>query len=112
MTLQHPMTPTDTLLTLGATMRLTRVVVEDDIGVYARMPVINWVRKHHPNYASFIADGMTCPNCVGYWVGVGVLTTTIATKGTRLERPWRWLMAGLTLNLVNVVAGRAVDYWG
>ncbi len=113
------MTPTDAALIVGATARLTRLVVADDLGKFwVQEPVSDIAATyadHHDGQAPAwwrYADGLSCPNCVGFWIGAGVLTVTTATKGTRLAKPWRFVMAALTLNVVTVVAGSRVEYWG
>jgi hypothetical protein len=87
-------------LTLGATVRLTRLVINDDIGEWwIRDPLDAWVhqtpaRMRHHKYV----EGLTCPYCVGYWIGAAVLASHAALGHTRL---WRYVMASLTLNEVS-----------
>jgi hypothetical protein len=92
-------------LTLGTTLRLTRLIVADDLGAWwLRWPVDNakhrWMQRHgtsvEPGWARY-ADGLTCPFCVGYWVGAAVLASYAVAGHTRA---WRFLAATLTLNEV------------
>lgn len=97
------MPPTDALLILGATLRLTRLITTDDLGAW-------WVRE--PAYRAAIRHlertgnipwwdryraGLSCPFCCGYWIGTGVLATHAFAGRTR---SWRFVAATLTLNLV------------
>lgn len=47
-------------------------------------------------------EGLDCPWCVGYWLGAGVLAGSVLTHGTRAEKPWRFLLGTLTLNVASV----------
>lgn len=105
--------PTDTALILGATMRLTRLVTGDDLGVWwVQEPAEGWVEAHPGHPAGKYAAGLGCPACVGYWVGVGVLVSYAATRRSPAgRRVWRFVAGSLTLNLVSVTAGAQVGYW-
>jgi len=105
----------DALLIVGATMRLTRFITQDDLGaMWVKDPIDRWMHSKPARLEAvdhrYLA-GLECPHCVGTWVGFAVLATTLATRRTRLAGPWRFVMAGLTLNTVSVVAGDAVKYW-
>lgn len=100
----------DSGLVLGATMRLTRAVVSDDIGAW-------WVkdpldRLHHEGRLGHLdhkwLGGLECPYCVGFWIGAGVLATKHIAKATGLMGPWRFVTSALTLNEVAAHAGIAL----
>jgi hypothetical protein len=84
-------------------MRLTRLVVVDDLGAWAiRYPAYRWAAKVDPTergWPSKAVSGLDCPFCVGTWVGFAVLAATAVTRDrTPLGRAWRFVAAGLTLN--------------
>lgn len=102
----------DLALTLGATMRLTRLVVTDDLGQWwLKDPLDRWIeerrrlhqRAHPRTLANTRApfapwwlkyrDGLDCPFCVGFWIGAAVLL--LQSRG---GKPWRFVAAALTLN--------------
>lgn len=105
----------DVLLVLGFTLRLIRLVITDDLGVrLIQEPVRKWVLRHHeppklgdPNpyvkpWRGVLYDGLTCPFCVGFWLGVlAVLSLTVAwTVGGALLIVWRIVAASFTLNYI------------
>jgi hypothetical protein len=115
-------------------MRLTRLITNDDLGQWwVKDPLDAWMHQHpalecgartpdryetveamsvgRMRYHRYLA-GLECPHCVGTWVGFGVLAATLATRRTRLAGPWRFVMAGLSLNTAAVAAGDAIKYWG
>jgi len=111
---------TDTVLVIGATARLTRAVVADDIGWwYVREPAFRWA-EYDPEAEEGptgnrqrLVSGLDCPHCVGFWIGVGVLAmTAVAPRGTRRGTAWRWGMAALGLNTAVTVVGGQLEYFG
>lgn len=100
-------------LVLGATMRLTRLVVTDDIGKwFIRNPARSWANSHelpinqwtgdvenatNPDngWRSKLVSGLDCPFCAGFWIGVLVLLTYKLFGKTAL---WRFVAGALTLN--------------
>lgn len=97
------MPPTDTILILGATLRLTRLVTTDDLGAWwVREPAYQAAVRHmartgQPPWWDKYRAGLSCPHCCGYWIGAGVLATHALAGRTR---SWRFVAATLTLNLV------------
>lgn len=116
----------DLLLLLGATARITRLITTDDLGLWwVRYPAMRWaVRADHavderrgisqhrmatmtetkewePGWRGKLVTGLSCPFCVGFWVGV-VLVATLALAGGPGEASplWRYLMAPFTLNYI------------
>lgn len=105
---------TDTALVAGATARLTRLVVADDLGEWwVKAPVYTAIHRHaerHPGFdivkAYNYAGGLSCPFCVGFWIGTGVLAVTAATSPRSLSgRAWRFGLAALSLNYVTAHVG-------
>jgi len=101
------MKPLDAVLVLGATMRLTRLVVTDDLGRWAvRDPAYHWAGDYDPDEIpegtrQRLVSGLDCPFCVGTWIGFGILAVTGSTSSrSRVGRAWRFLLGGLALNEV------------
>jgi hypothetical protein len=95
----------DAALVLGATMRLTRLVVTDDLGMWTiKWPAYRWAQRLDPEATTWrakLTSGLDCPFCVGTWIGFGVISATVLTSPQHsLGRFWRFVMAGLTLNEV------------
>jgi hypothetical protein len=113
------LTPRDVVLVVGSTMRLSRLVVADDLGRWMVVwPAYRWAERHRrplppapgpfapeqewaPNWRDRLVTGLDCPFCVGTWIGFAVLgATSLSSPQTRLGRLWRFVMAGLALNEV------------
>lgn len=99
--------PTDAALIVGATLRLTRLVVDDDLGEWCiKTPAHNTISSHYrkrgedtPQWAHDALSGLDCGWCIGFWVGAGVYTTTTLTTPTsRTGLLWRHIMGALALN--------------
>ena len=93
----------DGLLTLGATLRLTRLVVVDDLGeMWVRAPmyraVLDLVPQHQHSTAIRYLEGLECKWCVGYWIAVGTLASEALTRDTPLRPAWRFVTGTLALN--------------
>lgn len=110
----------DLALVTGTTLRLTRLVVTDDLGEWwVRVPVQRWlvadphrepmtygggegtVVTTYPRQEKWgkYAEGLECPFCVGYWIGTGVLLSYyLARSSPRTLAAWRFLAGSLTLN--------------
>lgn len=97
----------DTVLALGAALRVSRLLTTDDLGLWAvREPAFRWA-GYDPTYQpghdhrQRLVSGLECPFCVGYWVGVGVLASLALARHTGSSHTaWRFVAAGLTLNYV------------
>lgn len=100
----------DAALALGATLRLTRLVVTDDLGRWwVKAPLYDLVFDAIPeddqrnrNRAVSYLSGLDCPFCVGYWIGVGVLAMP-------RNRAWRFVAGTLTLNYLAGHIGSRLD---
>lgn len=120
------------LLAVLATARLTRLVVADDIGLwYVRGPAALWaVEREAPlsevpepdrgdeedavdlrealspalGWRSRLVSGLSCPFCVGFWIGVLVLLSLALVGGPSSDSTaadvWRWVAAPFALNYV------------
>lgn len=111
-------------LVAGATMRLTRLVVVDDIGQWwVKDPIDKAMDRYAANAHSTpgagveepwwwkYRSGLDCQWCVGFWIGAGVYAATQITDGTRLERPWKSAMTVLALNVAtNALADKIGTY--
>lgn len=94
----------DGVLVLGASLRLTRLVVADDLGQWwikdpAMKALANSAHRHErvPKWGRYL-DGLSCPFCVGQWIAFGVLGSYLLSRQTRAAGAWRFVAAGLTLN--------------
>ena len=96
------MQPTHAARLLGASLRLTRLIVTDDV------PGQWWIKT--PLYRKAIADrdrtgkipawapylqGLDCPFCIGLWVAFGVAAVDEVAGESRA---WRAFTTGLALN--------------
>lgn len=105
----------DILLALGLTLRLSRVVVTDDIGLWwVRVPAFNWALRHEPEangWRAKLQEGLSCPFCVGFWIGCLVLLSLWLVGGPgHAHEAWRWIAGAFALNwVVGHIAARAGD---
>lgn len=89
------------LLVLG-TLRLVQFVIIDDLGRKPLIPLEMRLRRRLSPERQWLADGFTCPFCIGMWIGTFVIGTyAIAdlTPGWYLL-VWRILFGALALNFV------------
>lgn len=93
------MNPLDAALAAGATARLTRLVTTDDLGRHFVDPVqIALVQR---GVEPWVAAGLDCPYCVGYWLGTAVLASHALASRTRpTHAAWRFVAGSLALNYV------------
>jgi hypothetical protein len=117
----------DAALVAGATLRLTRLVVSDDLGQWwVKDPLNDLAHKHTrivgqvasaealfegkielsegqevlPKWARYL-DGLDCPWCFGYWAGVAVLGSYhLSGLHPRARKLWRFGAATLSLSAV------------
>lgn len=102
----------DLALAVGASARLSRLVITDDIGrwwvkepvdramdAYAEREI--WASANvgqdprEPWWWKY-RSGLDCPFCVGFWLGAGVL----ASRAVLPEKVWRFGAGALALNYV------------
>lgn len=103
----------DVVLLLGLTLRLSRLIVTDDIGDWwVKEPVRRWaMRRKDPTKALDYADGLDCPFCVGFWIaGLTLLSLFLVGGPGEAHDVWRWVSAWFALNWVAAHLGaRAGD---
>lgn len=113
---------TDYALAAAATARLTRLITTDTLGDWTIVaPATRWALAHEPHipddtqdlgdlpgWRSRLTSGLTCPYCVGTWIGYGILTSyTMTRNAPRARATWRFITGGLALNyLVGHVSSR------
>lgn len=96
----------DLLLVLGLTLRLSRLVVTDDLGaMWIAEPAQEWATRRKTVEARKRAiryvGGLECPFCVGFWLaGLALLTLLLAGGPGEAADAWRWLAGWFTLNYV------------
>lgn len=106
----------DLLLALGLCLRLTRLVVNDDISLWwVRHPAQQWAMSHDslpsaspysdpewvPRWRSKLVLGLSCPWCVGFWIGCLVLLSLYVAGGPgHVWELWRWVAGAFTLNWI------------
>lgn len=105
----------DLLLALGLTLRTTRIITGDDIGLWwIRGPITFWAMRHDthqtvgtfgpsetviPGWRSKISIGLTCPFCIGFWIaGAVLLSLSLAGGPGDAAEWWRWVAGWFTLN--------------
>lgn len=95
-------------LALGATLRLSRLVVEDSI----TQPVRTWLesRAHQPGHTrpltAFLAAVTDCVWCTSVWVAFGVLAPVYAFQGYPW---WTYPLAALTVSWLTGIAHSWLD---
>lgn len=111
------------LLVLGATMRLTRFIITDELGSWLiKAPARRWANyaeqvpdpqtwsettlEEAPDpdagWRSKIVSGLDCPFCVGFWLGALVLLSYAMFGKTRL---WQFVAGVFSLNEIAAHAG-------
>lgn len=78
----------DGVILIGATLRLVRFFILDDLGRRPLIPLETWLRGRLSDGKQWVADGFTCPFCIGMWIG---LVTVVSYPG--LEHGQFWLTA-------------------
>lgn len=92
----------DLLLALGLTLRLSRLITADDIGLWwVRVPAYQWARRYEMGWRGSLQSGLSCLFCVGFWVGVAVLGSLAWAGGPgEAAELWRWVAGAFTMNWV------------
>ena len=102
------------LLAVGASARLTRLVMTDHLGMrWIITPALAWVDRKPEGRRSALVIGLWCPFCVGFWIGCLILGSLWAVGGPASEGPlaegWRWIAGAFTLNYVAGHLNRTLD---
>ena len=92
----------DGALLIGATLRLVQFVILDDLGRKALLPLETRLRARLSPARQWVADGFTCPFCIGMWIGLAdvLLWYGADNLGGGWLIAWRLLFGALTLNFV------------
>lgn len=101
------MTPADTALAVGATARLTRLVVADDLGQFWLKDPLSEIAATHvdthgetPAWWRYV-DGLSCPYCVSFHAAYVVLGAhALMSRSRRTLALWRFGTAALSLSYV------------
>lgn len=87
---------------LGASMRLTRLIVADDVpGTWwIKDPITEHAQRHYEEHGSLprwwrYTAGLDCPFCIGLWIAAGAV---IVDELAGQARWWRVVTTALTLN--------------
>ena len=93
----------DLVLVTLATLRVTRLVTTDSIGqwwLYAPLYRRATSTQPTPKWAKYV-EGLTCPFCVGFWIGlVMVLVLWLVGGPGDAAVWWRYLVGAFALNYV------------
>jgi hypothetical protein len=96
----------DLALLLLATARCTRLVTTDNLPgqwwIYGPLYKRAYGRRGEtpPRWARYL-EGLTCPFCVGFWIGcVGLLSLWLVGGPGHAEEWWRWLAGAFAMNYV------------
>jgi len=96
----------DLILLVLASLRLTRLVTTDSIPgqwwIYgpAYKAAFGNPRRRNPWWARYI-EGLICPYCVGFWIGLVVLLSLLLVGGPgHAAEWWRWTAGAFALNYV------------
>ena len=88
------------LLVIG-TLRLVRLFIVDDLGRRMLIPLESRLRGRLSEGKQWVADGFTCPFCIGMWIGLAaVLSYPGLDFGQWALTAWRILFGALALNYV------------
>lgn len=104
----------DWLLVVGVTLRLTRLLIKDHLGRwYVQEPADAWAGpmpekevapgqfEDDPTWRHKITEGLGCPHCIGFWLGIAVVCSLYLSGGPgEAAFVWRIVAAVLTLNVV------------
>lgn len=92
----------DVPLLIVGTLRLVQLFIIDDLGRRMLIPLETRLRSRLSESKQWVADGFTCPFCIGMWIGTGVIGTYVIadlTPGWYLLA-WRIVFGALALNFV------------
>lgn len=92
----------DGLILAVATLRLVRLFISDDLGRRMLIPLESRLRGRLSESRQWVADGFTCPFCIGMWIGLASVLIWFAADyaGGWWLIAWRLLFGALALNYV------------
>ena len=105
----------DAALAIGATMRLSRAVVVDDIGKWLiKQPIDKKIDEYNDRYMSpwwrKYRSALDCPFCIGFHIGWLVLASYFMCRRVNVLPVWRFVAGALSLNHVSAhIATRIGD---
>lgn len=92
----------DVLILVVATLRLVRLFIVDDLGRRLLIPLESRLRGRLSDSQQWVADGFTCPACIGMWIGLASVLlwygADVAGGGWLIA--WRLIFGALALNYV------------
>lgn len=112
----------DLLLLAALTARLVRLLITDDIGIwFVQEPLGDWVSEkviagsRRANLYMKLYRGLSCPYCIGFWIGVAALTSLAAVGGPGAGGSaiivWRYVAGAFALNyVVSHISSRLGDF--
>lgn len=97
----------DIALILGASARLSRLVIVDDAGFYLfRKPAATKIKN--TKVREVVLDGLDCPFCIGFWLALLVVTSYFVATKTKTLWIWRILFGSLAANYAAAHLGIAL----
>lgn len=108
----------DVLLVLGLTLRLTHLVIADDLGKwFVQEPANRWAgdgwrwndaeeELEPTTWKAKLVSGLDCPWCIGFWIGCLCLLTLALVGGPgHAAEWWRWIAGAFTVNYICAHSG-------
>jgi hypothetical protein len=94
----------DIILLILATARCTRLITTDNVPgnwwIYGPLYKKAAVTHPTPKWSRYL-EGLTCPFCVGFWIGCVAIASLILVGGPGEAAVWwRWLAGAFALNYV------------
>lgn len=101
----------DLVLLALATARATRLVTTDSLGQWwIHQPANNWVDRDPKPWKYKLTEGLSCPFCVGFWIGTAALATLALAGGPgHAHELWRYAAAAFALNYLTGHASSRLD---
>lgn len=92
----------DGAILVVATLRLVRLLIADDLGRRMLIPLETRLRARLSEGKQWVADGFTCPFCIGMWIGLAsvLLWYGADAAGGWVLVAWRIVFGALALNYV------------
>lgn len=105
------LTALDSILLVGATLRMTRFVTTDALSQWwFVIPANRWAAKGERKWMAKYLDGLECGFCVGFWISL-VMVVLFVALGPLGSEPvwWRVLCGALALNYVTAHISSKID---
>lgn len=103
----------DGLILFVATLRLVRLFISDDLGRRMLIPLETRLRGRLSEGKQWVADGFTCPFCIGMWIGLASVLIWFGADyaGGWWLIAWRLLFGSLALNYVVAHVAARLDIY-